>query len=274
IITPLISFKKTAIPFLSSPLTFMLVYLWSRRNTHIRMNFLGLFTFTAPYLPWVLLGFSLLLHGVWPTGDLVGLAVGHVYYFLDDVWPKQRAEQMLRDAGLAGVEGVEPPPVARVLRAPQFVVNLFDGGRDRMDPTLPRGFYEGLGIQQEGGGVVAGEGGDVGVDGGDDGGNVAAGGDRDRVVEAENVAPRVAPRVAAEASHGVGLDEGRARRAAALAAAEARAAALAGAATGKKTLHDEGDDNGRDTQGGSVVDGGANEGLRERNAYVNGTDVA
>ena len=39
----------------------MLVYLWSRRNPYVRLNFFGLMTFHAPYLPWVLLGFSVLL---------------------------------------------------------------------------------------------------------------------------------------------------------------------------------------------------------------------
>jgi hypothetical protein len=55
----------------------MLVYVWSRRNPFIGMNFFGIFSFSAPYLvslssfpllpllrpfqPWVLLFFSLLL---------------------------------------------------------------------------------------------------------------------------------------------------------------------------------------------------------------------
>ena len=39
----------------------MLVYVWARRNPFVRMNFFGLVTFQAPYLPWVLLGFSLLI---------------------------------------------------------------------------------------------------------------------------------------------------------------------------------------------------------------------
>ena len=92
--------------FLGSSLTFMMVYIWARRNPFgqhscapesdatadahqstpalswialhfahsvrfargmlcfldsVRMSFLGLFTFTAPYLPWVLLSFSFLL---------------------------------------------------------------------------------------------------------------------------------------------------------------------------------------------------------------------
>uniref|UniRef100_K3WLS1 Derlin n=1 Tax=Globisporangium ultimum (strain ATCC 200006 / CBS 805.95 / DAOM BR144) TaxID=431595 RepID=K3WLS1_GLOUD len=74
------------IHFLGSPLTFMMVYLWGRRNEHVRMSFLGLFPFTAPYLPWVLLSFSILL-GNSATTDLIGIVVGHIYYFLEDVYP-------------------------------------------------------------------------------------------------------------------------------------------------------------------------------------------
>eukprot|EP00275_Glaucocystis_incrassata_P002178 EC124944.1.p1 GENE.EC124944.1~~EC124944.1.p1 ORF type:complete len:155 (+),score=19.92 EC124944.1:49-513(+) len=39
------------IHFLGSSLTFMMVYVWGRRNEYVRMSFLGPFTFTAPYLP-------------------------------------------------------------------------------------------------------------------------------------------------------------------------------------------------------------------------------
>ena len=47
----------SAPPFLGSSLAFMMVYVWARRNDDVRMSFLGLFNFRAPYLPWVLLGF-------------------------------------------------------------------------------------------------------------------------------------------------------------------------------------------------------------------------
>ena len=47
--------------FLGHAFTMMLVYVWSRRNPLVRMNFFGLLNFQAPYLPWVLLAFSLLL---------------------------------------------------------------------------------------------------------------------------------------------------------------------------------------------------------------------
>jgi Derlin-2/3 len=52
------------------------------------MNFFGLLTFNAPYLPWVLLAFSLLL-GNSISVDLLGMAVGYIYYFLEDIFPHQ-----------------------------------------------------------------------------------------------------------------------------------------------------------------------------------------
>jgi len=73
----------TSLPFLGSPLSFSLVYIYSRLNPDVRMSFLGLFIFRAPYLPWVLLGFSLLLNSQVPVGDLMGIAVGHGYYFYE-----------------------------------------------------------------------------------------------------------------------------------------------------------------------------------------------
>lgn len=58
----------------------MLVYVWSRRNPYIRMNFFGLLNFQAPFLPWVLMGFSLLL-GNSIVVDLLGTVcyVSHTY---------------------------------------------------------------------------------------------------------------------------------------------------------------------------------------------------
>ncbi|KAI8610860.1 Der1-like family-domain-containing protein [Chytriomyces sp. MP71] len=131
IITPLVALKSNSVPFLSSPLTFTLIYLWSRKNPHMRLQFFGLFVISAAYLPWVFLGFSLILHGVWPTSDFVGLIVGHVYYFLDDVWPRG-------GGGSAGNGFAERP---RVVRAPQLIKRLFSIGiRGGVDAALPQDF--------------------------------------------------------------------------------------------------------------------------------------
>jgi len=102
--------------FLGSSLTFMMVYIWSRRNPFSRMNFLGIFNFTAPYLPWVLLSFSMLL-GSDGIVDIVGIFVGHLYYFLEDVYPRMI------------------PSRKRLLKTPRILELLFasdhmEGGED------------------------------------------------------------------------------------------------------------------------------------------------
>jgi Derlin-2/3 len=38
---------------------------------------LGLFIFKAPWLPWVMIGLSVVMHGNWPKDELCGIAVGH-----------------------------------------------------------------------------------------------------------------------------------------------------------------------------------------------------
>ena len=62
---------STIFIFSGQAFTLMLVYVWARRNPFVRMNFFGLLTFQAPYLPYVLLGFSLLL-GNSVSVDLLG----------------------------------------------------------------------------------------------------------------------------------------------------------------------------------------------------------
>lgn len=77
------------IQFLGSSLTFMMVYVWGRRHPYVSLSFLGIFNFTAPYLPWVLLGFSVILRSS-PIVDILGMVAGHCYYFLEDVYPRMQ----------------------------------------------------------------------------------------------------------------------------------------------------------------------------------------
>ena len=72
VLSPLLS-----MPFLGSALSSTLVYIWARRNPDTRLSFLGVLVFTAPYLPWVLMGFSLLLHNSIPKDEICGVVVGH-----------------------------------------------------------------------------------------------------------------------------------------------------------------------------------------------------
>lgn len=81
--------------FLGHAFTIMLVYVWSRHNEHVLMSFFGLFPFHAPYLPWVLFGFSFIL-GNSILVDLLGIAVGHIYYYLETVCPRRFGFRLLK----------------------------------------------------------------------------------------------------------------------------------------------------------------------------------
>jgi len=72
--------------FLGSALTFMMTYVWGRRNEDVRMSMFGVISFTAPYLPWVMLAFGFLVGNAIDM-SLVGIMVGHTYYFLQYVFP-------------------------------------------------------------------------------------------------------------------------------------------------------------------------------------------
>ncbi|KAF8827604.1 hypothetical protein HHX47_DHR4000192 [Lentinula edodes] len=79
------------LPFLSSSLAFVPIYLWSRRHPDTPISLFGLFTITAPYLPIALVAFSWILSGTWraAAGDLAGCLVGHIGWFLRDVWARE-----------------------------------------------------------------------------------------------------------------------------------------------------------------------------------------
>jgi Derlin-2/3 len=63
--------------FLGNCLSSVMVYVWSRRNPDALLSLLGLFTFRAPWLPLVLMGFSFTMHGQIPKDEICGLIVGH-----------------------------------------------------------------------------------------------------------------------------------------------------------------------------------------------------
>eukprot|EP00112_Aurelia_sp_Birch-Aquarium-sp1_P002151 Seg1232.21 transcript_id=Seg1232.21/GoldUCD/mRNA.D3Y31 product=Derlin-2 protein_id=Seg1232.21/GoldUCD/D3Y31 len=90
--------------------------------------------FQAPYLPWVLLGFSLML-GNSIIVDIMGIGVGHIYYFLEDVFPNQ-------------------PQGSRLLRTPGILKTLLDGDQDAAYEPMPEaerpgGFNWGAAQQEE-----------------------------------------------------------------------------------------------------------------------------
>lgn len=73
------------VPFMGTALVFMVLYVWSRRHPTQPCSFFG-FKFNGQYLPWVYTAFSVLI-GKSPMMNLLGIGVGHVYYFFLKIAP-------------------------------------------------------------------------------------------------------------------------------------------------------------------------------------------
>ena len=73
--------------FLSNALSFVMTYYWGRKSKNLFVNFMGIITMRAPYLPWFYLGLSLLLDSDFKV-DLIGIVVGHFYFFIKDILPR------------------------------------------------------------------------------------------------------------------------------------------------------------------------------------------
>ena len=100
------------IKFLAHPLTFMMIYIWGRspENVHVRLSFFGVLVFRAPYLPWAMLMMSFFFGNPIET-DLLGIVAGHMYYFLEFVYPAVAAARGWR--------------VRRILRTPSVLKRIF-----------------------------------------------------------------------------------------------------------------------------------------------------
>jgi len=116
------------VTFFGSSLSFMLVYVWSRRNRDVPMLGFGMIPFRAPYLPWVLFGFSAVL-GTNPVHsaivDGLGVAAGHVYYYAEDVYP-----EVARVRGWRAYRPFQPPLALRWALG-EVHANVVEGGAPR-----------------------------------------------------------------------------------------------------------------------------------------------
>ena len=55
----------------------------------MHVTFLGVLTITAPYYPFIELLFTLVQSNVEFKDIMVGLLLGHLYYFLEELWPRE-----------------------------------------------------------------------------------------------------------------------------------------------------------------------------------------
>ncbi|KAJ3331570.1 Derlin 1 [Blyttiomyces sp. JEL0837] len=94
------------LPVLLEALVLSILYVWSMENKTQTVSFFFGLQFQAMYLPWVYIIFDFLT-GTSPMMKFVGIAVGHLYYFLDKVYPENNNGQ-------------------KILFAPQFLVDLVE----------------------------------------------------------------------------------------------------------------------------------------------------
>ncbi|KAJ3020423.1 Derlin 1, partial [Thoreauomyces humboldtii] len=74
---------------LSDPLLMSIVYVWSMHNRDQRVSFMFGVQFKAIYLPWALVAMDVLQGNPLPIAKLAGIAVGFVYFYLDQTYPAQ-----------------------------------------------------------------------------------------------------------------------------------------------------------------------------------------
>jgi Derlin-2/3 len=84
-VSQLIAYLMGNLYFLGSPLIFMILYVWSRKDPERPVSFWG-FAFKAWHLPFVYTAVSVLL-GASPLYDILGILVGHAYFYLKDIVP-------------------------------------------------------------------------------------------------------------------------------------------------------------------------------------------
>lgn len=110
---------------LSDAILYVVMYVWSRREPAAQVNMFG-FRFKSVYLPWVYVAIRLLMGGS-ITEPLMGIAVGHLYFYLVEVYPAAHGGRGLIQTPqfcsrlvtfLTGFLPVNAPPTGVYMQAP------------------------------------------------------------------------------------------------------------------------------------------------------------
>lgn len=81
--------------FHASAIVFQFMYLWSRQNPNAQVSLYGFIKLMGKHLPFAFLALDLLMGGdVW--GDMMGILMGHMYWFLTEVYPVASGRHVVR----------------------------------------------------------------------------------------------------------------------------------------------------------------------------------
>ncbi|CAH8621073.1 unnamed protein product [Schistosoma mattheei] len=94
---------------LLEPMVLTVLYIWSQLNRDVIVQFWFGMQFKAMYFPWVLVIFNLIVRGS-AMMELVGIIVGHLYYFFVFQYPQEYGGQA-------------------ILKTPGFLYRLFPNQR-------------------------------------------------------------------------------------------------------------------------------------------------
>ena len=128
-----------AAPFLGvalcgMPLIMSIIYVWARNFPDQTIMLYGMVKIQSFYLPFAFVAISLILdQGI--MLDVMGICVGHIYYYLHDIYPRMSGKQILQTPAFlkqwladAGLRGVSPTP-AQAAGAPEGFRAFRGGGR-------------------------------------------------------------------------------------------------------------------------------------------------
>jgi hypothetical protein len=79
---------------LGDPILFVIIYLWSRKDSESIVSIFG-FKFKAAYVPWVYLALNILM-GSSIVPPLSGIVVGHTYFYFVEVFPVIYGYQLIK----------------------------------------------------------------------------------------------------------------------------------------------------------------------------------
>eukprot|EP01023_Acetabularia_acetabulum_P024284 TRINITY_DN23488_c0_g1_i12.p1 TRINITY_DN23488_c0_g1~~TRINITY_DN23488_c0_g1_i12.p1 ORF type:complete len:271 (-),score=13.36 TRINITY_DN23488_c0_g1_i12:739-1551(-) len=127
--------------FFASPMIFAIMYLWSRNFPNEVVSLYGVVQIRSFYLPFAFAGITLLF-GRSPISEIVGIIVGHLYYFLTVLYPQQSGGQSLIKAPQFLVQWLQRIGIGNAYYPPPNVGSgaQTQGGRQQDDGNSTGGF--------------------------------------------------------------------------------------------------------------------------------------
>jgi len=81
--------------FLGPGITFMIVYIWGKKNAQQQINLVNLLHIRGSSLPLILMFSGWFMKQKTLKLDIMGVIAGHLYYFLEEIYPRMNGGQKI-----------------------------------------------------------------------------------------------------------------------------------------------------------------------------------